>query len=369
MSETSSAGSPQLILFDRRRQTTKDYLVAVAASDGLQIRGVELAASPAKGETPLLKAGLKIPPLEDFDFNPKKIVDACFNNLVIGEEDAEQIIDSTKFIELSSEDEVVRTSLTNSISKVEKSIEKLIKEFTDSEVIQMIQQNRNDALFKLQNHAKDLAGKRVLCLDIEATDIATNPDADVIQVSICDLDGKEVLNQLINPGYEIPANEKHNITTEMVADAPFFSQAWEQIHQELKQADVILAYSTESDFAYLENSASKKMLEFELEYDKWLDVAELAKDLVGSMRWHSERMYWFWKTPKLTDAYEKILAKPFPGDAHDALYDAIATAELMRELLAKGKNSKVAEQKPEKKKPEPITNNLFAQAFANAKKR
>ena len=66
---------------------------------------------------------------------------------------------------------------------------------------------------------------------------------------------------------------------------------------------------------------------------EWLDAAELSKDLIGAMRWHSEKMYWFFKTPKLTDAYERILKQPFPGDAHDALADAIATVDLFNAML------------------------------------
>lgn len=353
----------QLILIDKRKQPLKEYLVAVAASDGLNIRGVEIMASPAKGEKALLKADILIPPLEEFDFNVKKIVSQTLKGLIINEE----IIDVQVFIERCSEDEAVRTALTKSVNRLATRLEKLIKEFTDSEVISIIQERRNDAFFKLKEHDIELKGKKIVCIDIEATDICTNPEADIIQISACDLEGNELFNQLINPGYEIPENEKHNITTEMVADAPRLVDAWENIHQVLKDADIVLAYSTESDFMYLEQSAEKKILPFELDYAKWLDAAELSKDLIGSLRWHSERMYWFYKTPKLTDSYERILGKPFPGDAHDALADAVATAELFRAMLIKGRKSQVAIKKPVAAK-ETITNNPFAAAFANAKK-
>lgn len=356
----------QLILFDKRNQPLKEYIVAVAASDGLDIKGVQLVASPAKGEKALLSAGLRIPPLEQFDYNAKKIALATLDQILISEE---EMITCANFIERASEDEAVRSALTASMHKAQLAIEAMISEFTQSEVIKLIQENRNDALFKLKQHDKTLKGKRVLCLDIEATDISTNPEADVIQLSICDLDGNEVLNQLINPGYDIPPNEKHNITTEMVQGAPLFTQCWEEIHRVLLEADIILAYSTESDFAYLKNSADKKMLPFELDYAKWLDVAELSKELVGAMRWHSEKMYWFWKTPKLTVAYEKVLDKPFPGDAHDALADAQATAELMLAMLALGRKSQVAEKKVAEPEKKAVNNNLFAAAFANAKRK
>ena len=354
----------QLILIDKRNQPLKEYLVAVAASDGLNIKGVEIMASPAKGEKALLKADIIIPPLEDFDFSIKKIVAQTLKNLVINEE----VMDVHDFIARCSEDEAVRLALSKSVNRLTNKLEKLIKEFTASEVVPLIQERRNDALFKLKEFDLALKNKKVVCIDIEATDICTNPDADIIQISACDLDGNALFNQLINPGYEIPENEKHNITTEMVADAPKLVDAWKSIHHALKEADIVLAYSTESDFAYLEKSAEKKILPFELDYAKWLDAAELSKDLMGALRWHSERMYWFYKTPKLTVAYERVLGKPFPGDAHDALADAVATAELFKAMLLKGRQSQVAIKKPKALK-EQITNNPFAAAFANAKKR
>jgi len=355
----------QLILFDKRNQPLKEYLVAVAASDGLDIKGVQLVASPAKGEKLLLSAGLRIPALEAYDYNAKKLAEITLDQLIIDEE----MITCQQFIERASEDTDVRQALETSKIKALMAIEEMISHFTQSDVIKLIQENRNDALYKLKQHQKSLKNKRVLCLDIEATDISTNPEADVIQISICDLEGNEVLNQLINPGYDIPENEKHNITTDMVQNAPLFAHCWSDIQAKLLEADVILAYSTESDYAYLENSARKKMLDFTLDYSKWLDVAELSKELVGAMRWHSEKMHWFWKTPKLTASYEKVLNKPFPGDAHDALADARATAELMLAMLKLGQNANVKEKKPTKPEKQAVTNNLFALAFAKAKQK
>ena len=345
----------QLILIDKRNQPLKDYLVAVAASDGLNIKGVEIMASPAKGETALLNAQVVIPPLEKHQFNVKKIVDELLERIVVNEEE----MPIAQFIERCSEDEAVRKALTAPLPRLRKKIEAMIKEFCDSEVPELIRERRNDALYKLKEHAQELVGKKIVCIDIEATNISTDPDADIIQLSACDGDGKELFNQLINPGYDIPENEKHNITTEMVQGEPTLAEAWDKIHDTLRNADVVLAYSTESDFMYLEKSAEKKMLRFDLDYSKWLDVAVLSKDLIGALRWHSERMYWFYKTPKLTMAYATIMGKEFPGDAHDALADAQATVDLFNAMLEKGKASDVGEKKKPKKK-EQITNNPFA---------
>lgn len=345
----------QLILLDKRKQSLKEYLVAVAASDGLNIKGVEIMASPAKGEKSLLNANVVIPALEHHDYNPKKLVEASLTRLEINE----QSLSIEEFIEKSSEDLQVRASLKSSLPKMKKRLQDLIKEFCDSEVIDLIKERRNDALFKLREHSQELKNKNIVCIDIEATNISTDPEADIIQVSACDGNGNELFNQLIDPGYDIPENDKHNITTEMVQGQPSLAKAWDQIHDTLHKADVVLAYSTESDFMYLEKSAEKKMLHFELDYNTWLDAAELSKDLIGAMRWHSEKMYWFFKTPKLTDAYERVLNKPFPGDAHDALADAIATVDLFNAMLEKGNKSEIKPRKA-KKKQEKITNNPFA---------
>lgn len=354
----------QFILIDKRNQPIKEYIVAVAASDGLDIKGLQIIASPAKGEKALLITTLKIPPLESLQFDSARIIDAILENLVIGD----QIMSVDLVIQRASEDEAVQKALTKSVKKLREKLAELVAEFTSSEVVNLLAERRNDAQFKLKEHDQILKGKRVVCIDIEATDISTKDTADIIQVSICDLEGNELYNQLINPGYEIPENEKHNITTEMVQNAPFLSDAWEAMHTILLQADVVLAYSTESDFAYLQKSAEKKILNFELDYNTWLDVAELSKDLIGALRWQSEKMYWFYKTPKLTHAYEVLLSKSFPGDAHDALADARATAELFNGMLEKGRKSQVALKKPETAK-ENISNNPFAAAFAQAKRK
>ena len=358
----------QLILLDNRQQPLKDYLVAVAASDGLTLRGVEVMASPAKGETALLKAQLVIPPLEAHDFRLDRLVEATLNNFHI---EPDQPVTLDELIERASEEPAVREALRRSVPRLRQQIEKLLKSFVNNEAVTLIQQRRADALFKLKRLAEELQDKKLVCIDIEATDVSTKPEADILQVSICDRDGNEVLNQLINPGYDIPANEKHNITTEMVAEAPYATQVWDRIHQILDEADTVLAYSTESDFAYLENTARKKQLPFELDYGDWLDVAALAQDLVGALRWHSDRQYWFFKTPKLTDAYEKITGEPFPGDAHDALDDARATMKLFLAMLEQGKKARTEPrpQKKEKKKQPAVTNNLLALAFAQAKRK
>lgn len=345
----------QLILLDKRNQPLKEYLVAVAASDGLTIKGVEVMASPAKGEKSLLNGGIVIPPLEKYDYSAKKLVEASLQSIMLDEE----AITLEHFIERCSEDDAIKSALTKSAHRFKKKLQELIKEFCDSEVIELIKERRNDALFKLKEHHKELKNKNIVCIDIEATNISTDPEADIIQVSACDKNGNELFNQLIDPGYDIPENDKHNITTEMVKGQPTLAQAWDKIHDTLQAADIVLAYSTESDYMYLEKSAEKKMLKFELDYNDWLDAAELSKDLIGAMRWHSEKMYWFFKTPKLTDAYERILEKPFPGDAHDALADAVATVDLFNAILHIGAQSKV-EQKKTKKKEEKITNNPFA---------
>jgi DNA polymerase-3 subunit epsilon len=292
--------------------------------------------------------------------------DVCFRFEI----EPEQPVSLQTLIERASKEPEVREALTRSIPRLRIQVEKLLKEFLNSEAITLIRQRRIDALFKLKELETELKSKKLVCIDIEATDVSTKPEADIIQVSICDRDGKEVLNQLINPGYDIPENEKHNITTEMVADAPYATQVWDTIHQTLLEADTILAYSTESDFAYLENTAKKKQLPFELDYAAWLDVAELARDLIGAMRWHNDRKYWFFKTPKLTDAYEKIVGEPFPGDAHNALDDACATMRLFLAMLERGRKADIAPKQKKKAKKEPaVTNNLLAMAFAQAKQK
>ena len=225
----------QLILIDKRNQPIKEYIVAVASSDGLNIKGINVIASPAKGEKALLNATLQIPPLEKLDFNDKKIVDSILDNMVVNG----KTMSVDELVKKASDDEAVQKSLTKSVKKLTNKLFDLIAEFTSSEVINLIKERRNDAHFKLKGADKDIKGKKIVCIDIEATDICTKDSADIIQVSICDLEGKELYSQFINPGYDIPENEKHNICTEMVKDSPLLADAWPEFYAILKEAGIV----------------------------------------------------------------------------------------------------------------------------------
>ncbi|CAN8141541.1 hypothetical protein THIOSC13_670006 [uncultured Thiomicrorhabdus sp.] len=64
-----------------------------------------------------------IPPLEEYDFDLKKLIKATLNAVSVKEE----IMDIDSFIERCSEDEAVRNALTKSLPKLRKKIEALLK--------------------------------------------------------------------------------------------------------------------------------------------------------------------------------------------------------------------------------------------------
>ncbi|MFK0294812.1 3'-5' exonuclease [Streptomyces sp. NPDC090442] len=71
--------------------------------------------------------------------------------------------------------------------------------------------------------ADALSDSSVCVLDTETTGLAE--DARIVEIAVVGLDGRPLLERLVNPGIPIPpdATEKHKITDEMVSGAPSFS--------------------------------------------------------------------------------------------------------------------------------------------------
>lgn len=73
-----------------------------------------------------------------------------------------------------------------------------------------------------------LADGDALIVDVETTGMLhKDPETEVVQVSIINMDGRVVFSSLVNPGRPIPldAQRVHGIDDRMVRHAPRFDQA------------------------------------------------------------------------------------------------------------------------------------------------
>lgn len=86
-------------------------------------------------------------------------------------------------------------------------------------------------------------------LDTETTGLY---DAEIVQISICNLYGKVILDSLVKPTISIPeeVTNIHGITDEMVKDALSFSEIYPQIVELLKDKQVLI-YNADFDISIL----------------------------------------------------------------------------------------------------------------------
>ncbi|MCU7392768.1 MULTISPECIES: 3'-5' exonuclease [Bacillus] len=148
-------------------------------------------------------------------------------------------------------------------------------------------------------------------LDTETTGLT--PRDQIIEISVINLAGNILLNTLVKPSINIPAEATsiHGITNEMVQDAP----SWTAIYKELREVTVgktLLIYNAEFDLGMIENTCIANNVEFK--DFKSTCVMKMYADYVDSKKWIS-----------LSDATELTIK-------HRAAADCFAVLELLQQL-------------------------------------
>lgn len=137
---------------------------------------------------------------------------------------------------------------------------------------------------------------------------------------------------LIKPPIPIPheATLVHGISNDQVKDAPAFAEVVDEVVEIFSDSDVAVAHNIEFDkqligFELLRLERSRDFLP-----DQIFDTMTQTKDLcqipgkMGSFR-----------SPRLIDLYKKLFGKGFKN-AHNALYDVMATSQCLYFLLKSG---------------------------------
>jgi DNA polymerase-3 subunit epsilon len=153
-------------------------------------------------------------------------------------------------------------------------------------------------------------------LDTETTGLTLRDQ--IIEICEIDLTGKILLNFLVKPTINIPAEAAsiHGITNEIVHDAP----SWIEIYKELCEVTAgktLLIYNAEFDLGMIENTCIANSVEFKS--FKSTCIMKMYADFIDSNRWIS-----------LSDATELTIK-------HRSASDCFAVLELLQQL----KNSQI----------------------------
>jgi DNA polymerase III subunit epsilon len=169
--------------------------------------------------------------------------------------------------------------------------------------------------------------ERPLCVfDLETTGLQITKDR-IVQIAVIKLfeDGHtETFNELVNPGQTISAEISaiHGITNEMVADAPTFEALAPRLLEFIGDADLAGYNSNKFDIPVLSEELLRCSIDFDLGARHFVDVQNIFHKM---------------EQRTLAAAYQFYCGKQIEN-AHNALFDTLATLEVLQAQIQKYDN-------------------------------
>ncbi len=169
--------------------------------------------------------------------------------------------------------------------------------------------------------------ERALCVfDLETTGLQITKDR-IVQIAVIKLfeDGHtETFNELVNPGQTITAEISaiHGITNEMVANAPSFETLAPRLLDFIGNSDLAGYNSNKFDIPVLSEELLRCGIDFDLGARHFVDVQNIFHKM---------------EQRTLAAAYQFYCGKQIEN-AHNALYDTLATLEVLQAQIQKYEN-------------------------------
>lgn len=162
----------------------------------------------------------------------------------------------------------------------------------------------------------------IIGLDTETTGLSVTDD-EILQISIVDRYGAELVNEYVQPKHhtEWPEAEAVNhISPAQVQDLATIDVHIQRIIDLLEQSEKIVGYNTEFDLGFLAAAAGKDDAWLERMQDKSVDVMREFAEVYGE--WNEKHEAY--RLQKLTTCAEHY-GYTWPSGPHDSLEDAKAT--------------------------------------------
>lgn len=162
--------------------------------------------------------------------------------------------------------------------------------------------------------------KRPIYYDTETTGIKSDKDR-IIEIAAYDPEQNRSFEELVNPGIPIPAEATaiHNITNEMVADSPDFSEIGNRFIDFCEGDVVLIAHNNDNfDLKFLKNEFSRNSIEM----PEW--------NFLDTLRW--ARRYRP-DLPRHTLQFLREIYGISANNAHRALDDVIVLHKVFSKML------------------------------------
>lgn len=164
----------------------------------------------------------------------------------------------------------------------------------------------------------------ILCLDAEFTD-----SEELLELSMFNLDGKEVYHNFYKPEKITDwRTDIHHITPEFVADKPYFKECRKEVQQLLDDAFALIGFAVDNDLRVLTRSGIGG-----LETKRMIDV----KGMYWYLRGESEDMSPF-SVPSLLTCANALGLDFSEQEAHSASADTEATLKCFNLLFDEFRN-------------------------------
>jgi DNA polymerase III epsilon subunit-like protein len=139
-------------------------------------------------------------------------------------------------------------------------------------------------------------------------------------------------DQLIKPPIAIPAQSSqiHNISDEMVQEAPVFEAVADEIQELFKNSDLAVAHNLEFDQTVLDAEFVRAGLGRDYLPKQLYDTMKETKPLCKLLKSNGN-----YKSPRLMELYQFLFGEVF-SDAHNAINDVEATGRCLEKLLKEG---------------------------------
>ncbi len=201
----------------------------------------------------------------------------------------------------------------------------------------------------------------VLCLDLETTGLDPHDNDEVLQVSICDGNGKMLLNSYVHPAHRrkwSDAQAIHGITPEMVKDAPKLLELSDTIRRLLDGCTLLIGYNIRGfDLEFLREGG--------IDLPRRMNVYDLINDCSVLYSYWNKR-YGNYTYISLENMTKKLRVTYKP---HDSSEDVKATVKVFYKLLNSAKMQNAVKSIEDKRagEPKPSTTATSAAKAMNGK--